>query len=146
MFFLYYLFYMCYHVYGDAMKNRGFTLIELLAVIVIIGVIALITVPNIMNVINSSKDELNKEQKRAIENSARIWGTKYLYIDNSQIYSNKTGNIIKSITLQELIEDGQLDNREYKNLKIDNFDEYGVCVEYENNQFIYTYSNINECS
>ncbi|MBR2840580.1 MAG: prepilin-type N-terminal cleavage/methylation domain-containing protein [Bacilli bacterium] len=118
--------------------KKGFTLIELLAVIVILGLIALITVPIVLDSLNSTKSELSKEQVRQIEAAARIWGTKNLNDDS----------IEKSITIRFLIDNNLLEDKDYKNIDLNSssFENAGVCIYYNNNQFVYTYKkNVGEC-
>lgn len=117
--------------------KKGFSLVELLAVIVILGLIALITVPIVLDSLNSTKSELSKEQVRQIESAARIWGTKNLNDDSTEF-----------ITIKTLIDNNLLEDKDYKNIDLNSssFENAGVCIEYKNNQFVYTYKkNVGEC-
>lgn len=114
---------------------------ELLGVIVVLSIIALITVPIVMGSLNSAKEELSKEQIRSIESAARMWGTKNLYVDGN----NPSQSFV---TIQSLIDDGQLESKDFDNinLKKSSFSSAGVCIKYLDNQFVYTYKiNQSEC-
>ena len=52
------------------MKNKGFTLVELLAVLILLSIIIIIAVPNVLSALTSSKDSLNKIQKKNVEYAA----------------------------------------------------------------------------
>ncbi len=122
------------------MKNKGFTLIELLAVVAILAIIAIITVPTMVGTVETSRKKLNAEQKLAIENAAREWGVKNLYIDDNNASVNK-------LSVKTLQDEGYLDKKaSLKGIKIDDLDKAGVCIKYESNQYVYTYNdNINNC-
>lgn len=123
------------------MKNKGFTLVELLAVIVILAIIAVITIPNLIGVVNTSRTKLNKEQKLAIENAAREWGVKNLYIDDNNVSVNK-------LSAKKLQDDGFLEKKDsLKGININDLNKAGVCIKYKSNQYVYTYTdNIDTCS
>lgn len=128
------------------MKNKGFTLTELLAVIAIISIISLITVPIVLDTINTSKEKLSSQQIDSIESSARIWGTKNLYVKDGKAYYNK--NEKKYVTLSELNEAGILEKTDLKNINLSEseYESAAVCISYEKNQFTYTYTNnLNTC-
>ncbi len=127
------------------MNKRAFTLIELLAVIVILSVIAVITTPIVFNTLSNVKEELSKEQKKTIIDSARMWGVKYLLVDddNNPIYNS---TVKKSITIVELKTAGFLEKKDIKNISEEELENAGVCITY-NNQFIYTFTeNVANCS
>lgn len=127
------------------MNKKGFTLIELMAVIVILSIIALITTPIVINTISSVRNELSKEQKQIIINAARMWGVKNLSVDDNN-NPIKNSEIINSITINDLKNDGFLEKKDIKNINEDDMSNAGVCISYDN-QFIYEFTdNINECS
>ena len=127
------------------MKKKGFTLIELLAVIAILGVILLIIVPNVTNILNRSKNKLNNEQKNAIIESARRWGTSNLLLKGNKLYYN---NVIKRyVTIGELKKYGYLEDKTIKDLtnKSNVSDDIKICINYKNYQNVYTINDNNEC-
>ncbi len=127
------------------MKKRGFTLIELLAVIVILGIILLIVVPNISGILSRSKDKLNAEQKNAIIESARRWGTGNLLLKGNKLYYN---NVVKRyVTIGELKKYGYLEDKTIKNLtnKSNVSDDIKICINYKNYQNVYSINDDNEC-
>ena len=86
------------------LNKRGFTLVELLVVIVILGVIMSIAIPSITSSIERSKDK----QKTQIIN---------LIVSAGELYVDKHKNTVqqgKSITLDDLIEDGLITKEEMK--------------------------------
>ena len=127
------------------MKKKGFTLIELLAVITILGIILLIVVPNVTGMLNRSKGRINEEQKRALIDSAKKWGTSNLLLKNGKAYYNN--NQKRYVTLGELKNYGYLEDKKIKNLinKSDIPDETKICINYKNNQFIYSINDDNMC-
>ena len=112
------------------MNKRGFTLIELLAVIVILAAIAIITTPVIINVISDSRETVSKEQKRLIENAAKMYVT-----DN---FDTISGSICK--TTDELKAAGYL--------KSDDTSPGVVNITYDsiNHQYTYVYNSSGSCS
>lgn len=112
------------------MNNKGFTLIELLAVIVILGVIALVSVPAILSSINSSRKSACLKQKEEVEKAAYRWG-----VDNWKDVSNY---IDSSISIDVLKESGYLKS-DLKNPIDKKKLEGNVKIEYDNNQYKYTY-------
>ena len=127
------------------MKKKGFTLIELLAVITILGIILLIVVPNVTGMLNRSKERINEEQKRTLMDSVKKWGTSNLTLKNDRVYYN---NSPKSyVTIGELKNYGYLEDKKIKNLtnKSDISDETKICINYKNNQFVYSINDDNKC-
>lgn len=120
------------------MKNKGFTILELLAVIVILAIIAVITVPNVVGVLNTAKDSLSEEQKLAIENAARAWGIKNLSLNDEDKPSREY------ITIKEFQDDGAIERKTLANLKNIDIETAGVCISYDNYQFVYKYVNNKE--
>ena len=127
------------------MKKKGFTLIELLAVITILGIILLIVVPNVTGMLNRSKGRINEEQKRALIDSAKKWGTSNLLLKNGKAYYNN--NQKRYVTLGELKNYGYLEDKKIKNLinKSDIPDDTKICINYKNNQFVYSINDDNMC-
>ena len=133
---------MCYIYNGDIMKNKGFTIVELMAVIIILGAVMLVAIQNIIKILNNSKKSLGEEQKRAIENAARSWGVKNLYINYDSM-----GNGIASqnwVDIDILIRDGYLKSKTFKTLELNEDMESGVCIFFDSNQFSYNYAEINK--
>ena len=86
------------------LNKRGFTLVELLVVIVILGVIMSIAIPSITSSIERSKD---KQKEQIIK----------LIVSAGELYVDKHKNTVqqgKSITLDDLIEDGLITKEEMK--------------------------------
>lgn len=111
------------------MKN-GFTLVELLAVIAILAIISLITLTSTGNTIDSSKNKLSELQKTNIERAAETY-----YIKEGM---NEDATCVN---LSTLIEKGYFDVDELKNPE-DNSELRGsVLIEFDSNQYIYTYQD-----
>ena len=112
--------------------KKGFTLVELLAVIVILGIIAVIVVPSVRRQIELTRDESYRETVLYIEEAARRYGTTH------QLGYSETEEII---TLDTLIQDGQLEQKRLINPKTD--DPMSGCVYYRwndtNNIYEYRY-------
>ena len=86
------------------LNKKGFTLVELLVVIVILGVIMSIAIPSITSSIERSKD---KQKTQIIK----------LIVSAGELYVDKHKNTVqqgKSITLDDLIEDGLITKEEMK--------------------------------
>ena len=82
--------------------KKGFTLAELLGVITVIAVLAIIAFPPIINQLNRSKDELSDATLESIYSATELW------IDRNQnTYPLNDGDIY-CITLQELVDNGML--------------------------------------
>ncbi len=112
--------------------KKGFTLIELLAVIAILAILLITIVPNVNKILGRSKENLNNEQIKEIENSARSWGVSNLYLKNGK--PSKT-----FVTISELKETGFLEDKTVKDL-IENdelTEETKICITYESNQYVY---------
>ena len=136
---------MCYILYGENMNKNGFTLIELMGVIVILSIIVLITTPAVINVISSVRNELSKEQKQIVENSARMWGVKNLSLVKE---GGKDVPSIKKVTINELKAGGYIEKKELRNLNLSSseLNTAGVCITYDN-QYLYAFTkNVNTCS
>ena len=85
------------------MNKKGFTLIEVIVVIVIIVILSLILIPNVMLFIN--KNDINSCEKLItnIESSAKIYVS-----ENKYTLGFDCSNTSKTITLQQLVEEGDL--------------------------------------
>ena len=135
---------MCYILYGDNMNKKGFTLIELMAVIVILSVIAVITTPVIINVVSNVRSELSKQQKQIIENAARMWGVKELSLEKQEDGNYKPSQT--RIPISKLKQNNYLEDKEINNLTEEELNKAGVCISYEDNQYIYKFiEDIENC-
>ncbi|MDD6323105.1 MAG: BspA family leucine-rich repeat surface protein [Bacilli bacterium] len=95
--------------------------------------------------LNRSKGRINEEQKRALIDSAKKWGTSNLLLKNGKVYYNN--NQKRYVTLGELKNYGYLEDKKIKNLinKSDIPDETKICINYKNNQFVYSINDDNMC-
>ncbi|MBR3198898.1 MAG: type II secretion system protein [Bacilli bacterium] len=126
------------------MKNKGFTLIELVAVVGILAVVLIVSGPAILKILNFSRDSVSDEQKKSIVDAARSWGLENLYI-----VKDDTGNRFASqnwIDINTLYEAKYLKSNEFKNMKVEEGKIAGVCVHFIQNQFVYTYEEIDDVS
>ena len=76
--------------------KKGFTLLEMLAVIVVISILSLIILPNIMGQLADKKEEISKVSQKIILSAA-------------ELYANETGNTYQTITINDLVEAGKLE-------------------------------------
>ena len=76
--------------------KKGFTLLEMLAVIVVISILSLIILPNITGQLADKKEEISKVSQKIILSAA-------------ELYANETGNIYQTITINDLVEAGKLE-------------------------------------
>ena len=76
--------------------KKGFTLLEMLAVIVVISILSLIILPNIMGQLADKKEEISKVSQQIILSAA-------------ELYANETGNTYQTITINDLVEAGKLE-------------------------------------
>jgi len=76
--------------------KRGFTLLEMLAVIVVISILSLIILPNITGQLADKKEEISKVSQKIILSAA-------------ELYANETGNTYQTITINDLVEAGKLE-------------------------------------
>ena len=84
------------------MKKKGFTLIELMGVITILAIITFLVAPTIINQINNSKDKMDDVTKNLIYSAID------LYLDNKGKDYPKYNGSTYCLTLNDLVEDGQL--------------------------------------
>lgn len=114
------------------MKKNAFTLIELLAVILILGMIVVVIMPIFTDTLNRTREKLNDTQKNQILTAARNWGMNHLSLNSEDK---------KYVTIEELQNDGFLDDKEVKNLVEKNTlkKDTIICIRYNNNQYEYTF-------
>ncbi len=112
------------------MKNKGFTLVELLAVIVILSLLAIITTVSIGNIMSSSKNSLSDEQKKNLEESAKIY-----YIKEG-MSSN-----VNCIDLSDLISKGYIESSEVLDPKTKKPMTGSIKITFEANQYTYEYQS-----
>ena len=84
--------------------KNGFTLIELLGVIIIIGVLSVIALPQIINQMTKSKDKFSSATLKILYAAGEI------YVDQNQSTYHQTKGNTFCITLQELVDQGQLES------------------------------------
>ena len=80
------------------MKNKGFTLIELIGTIVILSLLLLIISPLVTRSVKKGTKNADDQAKDNIELAAKNWK------------SDNKGSSQESITVEELINEGYLDN------------------------------------
>ena len=85
------------------MNKKGFTLIEVIVVIVIIVILSLILIPNVMLFINKNDIKSCEKLITNIESSAKIYVS-----ENKYTLGFDCSNTSKTITLQQLVEEGDL--------------------------------------
>lgn len=138
---LFLFFYLCDIILvGDGMKNKGFTLVELLGVIIILGLLTLIVYPIINNAFNDSTSKLSNNQKSALENVARIWGTK-----NTELLSEMEPYYL---TIESLKKSGLLENKDILDPETEEQIKGCIKIEYQQNKYVYTYGeykNVESC-
>ncbi|MDD3186881.1 MAG: prepilin-type N-terminal cleavage/methylation domain-containing protein [Bacilli bacterium] len=83
--------------------RKGFTLVELLGVLVLIAMISLLVAPKITELFEKKQEEASDATKEILYAAARE------YISSNQSLFN-TGNSYYCITLNDLVNDGQLVN------------------------------------
>jgi len=86
------------------MKKNGFTLIELLIVIIILSIIATFSIYQVSNTRNSATDALIREEKKNIEEAAKIYAIDLEYENGGSIGSAITVNLSDLIS-EEYLED-----------------------------------------
>lgn len=113
------------------MKRRGFTLIELIGVIVLLGMLTLIVYPIINNAFLESTTKLSENQKSALENVARIWGTK-----NTELLSETEPYYL---TIDALKRSGLLENKDILDPETEEQLKGCIKIEYQETKYVYTY-------
>lgn len=76
--------------------KKGFTLLEMLAVIVVMSILSLIILPNITGQLADKKEEISKVSQKIILSAA-------------ELYANENNISSKTITIEDLVKDGKLD-------------------------------------
>ena len=93
------------------MKNRkGFSLVELIAVIIIIGIIGIISIPVVSNFINSSQEQTYRTYEKSMANAAENEVIKCESDPSFTCVLPDTVNEKKRIQLNQLIDNGFIDN------------------------------------
>lgn len=114
--------------------KKGFTLIELLGVVVILGIIGLIVVPVVQGSIRNSMNKACQDQIKIFERAAKNYVAQNPYIEN------------KEITLEDLQNQGFLEESDLKNPKGGTFDKKStVTITYDYDKTKYTYSYNGSC-
>lgn len=108
--------------------KKGYTLVELLGVIVILGIIGLITVPVVQKTLMDSENSTCYEQIKLFEKAAKNYVSSNPYNEN---YS--------SVSLDELIKKGFLDESQLENPKGGTFSGT-VKIEYNNGKYTFNYN------
>lgn len=88
------------------MNKKGFTLAELIGVIVVLSLICLITVPAIASVLKTNKKSLCETQLNNILAAAKSYASENLL---SMPISDEEGKNTRTITLQDLIDNGYIE-------------------------------------
>ena len=116
------------------MKRKGFTLIEVLAVIVILGLLIVIIVPVVNSLLKDSEDVLYEEQIDSIINASK----KYM-VEHYDLLPQ--GNSYYSISVDDLVSNGVIDNEIVMNPKTKEELDGCVVVNYNENfnQYEYRY-------
>ncbi len=98
------------------MKKQGFTLAELIGVIVILALICLVSVPAIASVLKTNKKSLCETQLDNVLEAARNYAS-----ENLLAMPAKDGEL-KIITIQDLIDNGFIDENIENPVTKENFD------------------------
>lgn len=116
------------------MKRKGFTLIEVLAVIVILGLLIVIIVPVVNSLLKDSEDVLYEEQIDSIINASK----KYM-VEHYDLLPQ--GNSYYSISVDDLVSNGVIDNEIVMNPKTKEELDGCVIVSFNDsfNQYEYRY-------
>lgn len=121
------------------MSRKGFTLVELLAVVIIIGLVIVIITPTVKNLLSDSRDSLSKQQYDMIISASK----KYM-IEHADLLSED--NSFAAVYVDDLIDEGIIDNDNVIDPKTKNELDGCVVVSYnsEFNQYEYNYRE--DCS
>lgn len=88
------------------MNKKGFTLAELIGVIVVLSLICLITVPAITSVLKTNKKSLCETQLKNVLAAAKSYASENLL---SMPISDEEGKNTRTITIQDLIDNGYIE-------------------------------------
>lgn len=88
------------------MNKKGFTLAELIGVIVVLSLICLITVPAIASVLKTNKKSLCETQLKNVLAAAKSYASENLL---SMPISDEEGKNTRTITIQDLIDNGYIE-------------------------------------
>ena len=98
------------------MNKKGFTLAELIGVIVVLALICLVSVPAIASVLKTNKKSLCKTQLNNVLEAARNYASENLLAMPTNDGDSKT------ITIQDLIDNGFIDEDIENPVTKENFD------------------------
>lgn len=115
------------------MNKKGFTMIELIAVIIILGIIALITVPVVNNSLKNAREKMLVEQKTRIVDAAKKYALEY----TGRLPMTGSSNYF--ISVDELREDGYIEDKDIKNPVTEEIMSGCISVKYVSNKYVYGY-------
>ncbi len=98
------------------MNKKGFTLAELIGVIVVLALICLVSVPAIANVLKTNKKSLCETQLNNVLAAARNYASENL------LSMPANDGDLKTITIQDLIDNGFIDQNIENPVTKENFD------------------------
>ena len=125
------------------MNKKGFTLVEVLVVLAILAILLLLVVPNMFTIMDKNKEKSCNSLRTNIESAAK------LYVTNNKYDLEFTCGSTKEITLQTLVDSGDLkleDNTLTNPLteeEIPLTNTVSVTYDCNTKEFIYTVNGIN---
>ena len=117
--------------------KKGFTLVELLAVIVVLALISLVTMPTIASVLTSGHDKALEVQIDIIIDAAKKWSIANV----SKIEEDKDNYI----SLEELIDNGYIEQDELVNPKTNEVLNGCVKIKFDDLYNRYDYDYVKTC-